>query len=141
MEPDAARAAGINLTVRLFGKADTAEAFFPPGPPNARLTNQKDKVMTSILTNTAAMTQYRSVSDTSSATSAPTTAPTTEGGAIQATTSQSTRPSRACFRPPAPAAAAEIAMLVPAAARGLPEAITMRGNLSVPSTSPSIDPK
>lgn len=67
MEPDAARAAGINLTVRLFGKADTAEAFFPPGPPNARLTNQKDKVMTSILTNTAAMTALKVLRQTESA--------------------------------------------------------------------------
>ena len=32
----------------------------------------------------------------------PATAPTTDGGAVQATTRQSTRPSRACFRPPAP---------------------------------------
>ena len=44
----------------------------------------------------------------------------TDGNAIQATTRQSTRPSRACRRPPAPAAAAEIAMFVPAARERAP---------------------
>ena len=39
------------------------------------------------------------LSETSSATSAPATAPTTDGGAIHATTRQSTRPSRSVLEP------------------------------------------
>ncbi len=90
--------------------------------------------------STAAMSQYRSDSETLSARSAPATAPATDGNAIQATTRQSTRPSRAWRKPPAPAAAAEIAMFVPAAASGLPVASTMNGRRSVPRTRPSIEP-
>ena len=63
-----------------------------------------------------------------------------DGGAIQATTRQSTRPSRAWRKAPAPAEAAEMAMFVPAAASGLPETATISGSRSVPSTSPSIEP-
>ena len=71
----------------------------------------------------------------------PAIAPTTDGGAVHATIRQSTRPSRACFSPPAPAAAAETAMFVPAAVRGLPVARTISGSRSVPSTRPSIEPR
>ena len=39
-----------------------------------------------------------------------------------------------------PAAAAEMAMFVPAAASGLPVSATISGSRSVPSTSPSIEP-
>ncbi len=91
-------------------------------------------------TRTAAIAAYSTVSDTSSASSAPTTAPTTDGGAIQATTCQSTRPSRTWRRPPAPADAAEMAMFVPAALAGLPVATKMSGRRSVPRTRPSIEP-
>ena len=87
------------------------------------------------------MSPSRSDSETSSARSAPATAPAADGNAIQETTRQSTRPARACRRPPAPAAAAEIAMFVPAALSGLPVASTMNGSRRVPRTSPSIEPR
>jgi hypothetical protein len=64
-----------------------------------------------------------------------------DGGPIQATIRQSTRPSRMCRTLPAAAAAAEIAMFVPAAASGLPDATTINGSRSVPRTSPSAAPK
>jgi hypothetical protein len=41
---------------------------------------------------------------------------------------------------PAPAAAAEMAMFVPAAASGLPEATTISGSRSVPRTRPRAEP-
>ena len=91
-------------------------------------------------TSTAAIAASSSRSETSSATSAPRIAPTIDGGAIHATTRQSTRPSRAWRIAPAPADAAEIAMFVPAAASGLPVTATISGSRSVPSTSPSIEP-
>ena len=49
-------------------------------------------------------------------------------------------PARAWLTAPEAAAAAEIAMFVPAAASGLPVSATIRGSRSVPSTSPSIEP-
>src|SRR5439155_8950633 len=54
---------------------------------------------------------------------------------------QSTRPARACCQPPEAAAAALIAMFVPAAALGLPESRRMSGNLSVPRTRPTAAPR
>ena len=71
----------------------------------------------------------------------PTIAPAIDGGAIHATTRQSTRPSRACRHPPAAAAAALIAMFVPAAAAGFPAASRTAGSRSVPSTSPTTEPR
>ena len=73
--------------------------------------------------------------------SPPTTAPMIDGGAIHATTRQSTRPSRACRQPPDAAAAALIAMFVPAAAAGFPAAKRTAGRRSVPSTSPTTEPR
>ena len=49
--------------------------------------------------------------------------------------------SRAWLTAPDAAAAAEIAMFVPAAASGLPLIATISGSRSVPSTSPSIEPR
>ena len=45
------------------------------------------------------MSAYSALTGTSPETSEPTTAPTTDGGAITATTRQSTLPSRACRKP------------------------------------------
>ena len=68
-------------------------------------------------------------------------APTTDGGAIHATTRQSTRPARACWMPPVAAEAALMAMFVPAAVAASPETTRTSGRRSVPSTSPSIEPR
>ncbi len=54
-------------------------------------------------------------------------APTTDGGVIQATTRQSTRPARACWMPPVAAEAALMAMFVPAAVDASPETRSTSG--------------
>jgi hypothetical protein len=64
-----------------------------------------------------------------------------DGGVIQATRRQSTRPSRACLQPPDAAAAALIAMFVPAADAALPETTRIAGSRSVPRTSPTAAPR
>src|SRR5262245_38639626 len=67
-------------------------------------------------------------------------AATTEGGVIQATIRQLTRPARACVIPPISAETALTAMFVPAAAAAFPEASRTAGSRRLPSTSPTAEP-
>ena len=86
------------------------------------------------------MSPSRNPSGTLLPKSPPMNAATTEGGAIQATIRQSTRPARACVIPPTSAVTALTAMFVPAAAAAFPEASSTAGRRRLPRTSPTAEP-
>ncbi len=110
------------------------------GRRDAGAARSSKRMSSPLQKRTAAITARSACDGTSLAKYPPTNAPATDGGVIQATIRQLTRPARACVSPPVNAAAALTAMFVPAAAAGLPEARSTAGSRRLPSTSPTSDP-